>query len=232
MQANVVIDNQLVKKHFSLVKRIAQHMLVKLSNCVQLDDLIQSGMIGLLEAAKNYNTEKGASFETYASIRIRGSMLDEVRKGDWAPRSVHRNTRRLAEVIQQLRQESGRDPQGKEVAHTLNMSLDEYHRLVQETMSSKMFYFSTEGVNEENIVGMSSPFDKLQKEDFKQCLSRGIESLNEREQRVLNLYYNEEFNLREVGEKLGVSESRISQIHAQAVAKLQTRLKEWFSDET
>lgn len=226
------LHDELVKKNLSLVKRIAQHMLSRLSSCVQLDDLVQSGMIGLLEAARNYDVKKGASFETYASIRIRGSMLDEIRKGDWVPRSVHRNARRLAEAMREIENKNGRDARNNEVAQSLNISLDEYHRLLQESTCAKMYQFSSEGINEENIssdVHMStpSPFEKLQRDDFKKSLAKGIESLPERERMILNLYYDEELNLRQVGEVLGVSESRVSQIHSQAVVKLKTRLREW-----
>ncbi|HXH55222.1 MAG TPA: sigma-70 family RNA polymerase sigma factor, partial [Gammaproteobacteria bacterium] len=111
-----------VTKHAQLVKRIAQHLLGRLPPSVQLEDLIQAGMIGLLEASKNYDFSKGASFETYASIRVRGSMLDEIRKGDWAPRSVHRNTRRIAEAIREIENLEGRDPRNFEVAKNLNMN--------------------------------------------------------------------------------------------------------------
>lgn len=230
-------QGQVVTKHVQLVKRIAQHLLGRLPPCVQLEDLIQSGMIGLLEASKNYDFSKGASFETYASIRIRGSMLDEIRKGDWAPRSVHRNTRRIAEAIREIENQTGRDPRSVEVAQNLNMNLDEYHQLLQESNGSRMFAFYDVGLSEDSMAeGMSvtspSPFDGLQQDDFKQSLSKGIETLPERERMVLKLYYDEELNLRQIGEILGVSESRVSQIHSQATLRLQTRLKEWHFKET
>ncbi|MBP9764183.1 MAG: RNA polymerase sigma factor FliA [Gammaproteobacteria bacterium] len=221
-----------VTKYAQLVKRIAQHLLGRLPPSVQLEDLIQAGMIGLLEAFKNYDFSKGASFETYASIRIRGSMLDEIRKGDWAPRSVHRNTRRIAEAIREIENQEGRDPRNFEVAKNLNMNLDEYHRLLQDSNGSRMYAFYDVGLNEEIISeGMAvtslSPLDGLQQADFKQSLERGIETLPEREQLVLRLYYDEELNLRKIGDILGVSESRVSQIHSQAMGRLQSRLKEW-----
>ncbi len=232
-------ENKVIQQHASLVKKIAQHLLGRLPSCVQLEDLIQAGMIGLLEAAKNYDVTKGASFDTYASIRIRGSMLDEIRKGDWAPRSVHRNTRRIAQAIREIENQVGRDARDYEVAENLNLSLQEYHQLLQETNGSRMFAFHDVGLNEEviadNTTTASSPslLDGLQQEDFKRSLARGIESLPERERLVLALYYDEELNLREVGEILGVSESRVSQIHSQAMLRLQARLKEWsIEDET
>ncbi len=226
------LENQTVQKHEPLVKRIAQHVLSRLSSCVQLDDLIQSGMIGLLEASKNYDAEKGASFETYASIRIRGSMLDEVRKGDWVPRSVHRNARKVAQAVKEVENQKGCDARAEDVADNLKVTIREYHRLLQETNSHKMFQFCAEGINEENISDEGSsafptPFERLQKEDFKRSLSKGIKSLTDREQLILNLYYDEELNLRKVGEILGVSESRVSQIHSQAMLRLKSKLREW-----
>ena len=225
-------DSKVVSKHATMVKRIAQHLLGRLPACVQLEDLIQSGMIGLLEASKNYSLEKGASFETYASIRIRGSMLDEIRKGDWAPRSVHRNTRRVAEATRLTENQLGRDARDREIAKNLDIPLEEFHQLKQETNGSRMFAFFDVGLNEEVVSEGTStaalgPLDKLQQEDFKRSLQKGIEGLPERERMVLALYYDEELNLREVGEILGVSESRVSQIHSQAMQRLQIRLREW-----
>lgn len=225
-------ESVLVTQHAQLVKRIAQHLLGRLPPSVQLEDLIQAGMIGLLEASKNYDFSKGASFETYASIRVRGSMLDEIRKGDWAPRSVHRNTRRIAEAIRTVENLEGRDPRDFEIAKNLNINLDEYHRLLQDSNGSRMYAFYDVGLNEEIIAeGMTvtspSPLEGLQQDDFKQSLKKGMETLPERERLVLKLYYDEELNLREIGEILSVSESRVSQIHSQAMIKLQSRLKEW-----
>ncbi len=225
-------ESKIIEQKAGLVKRIAQHLLGRLPPCVQLEDLIQAGMMGLLEASKNYDISKGASFDTYASIRIRGAMLDEIRKGDWAPRSVHRNTRKVAKAIREIENQTGRDAKDHEVAKNLNISLQEYHEWLQETNGSRMFAFYDVGLNEEAItsgmhVTTPGPLDGLQQDDFKQSLAKGIESLPERERLVLTLYYDEELNLREVGQILGVSESRISQIHSQAMARLQTRLREW-----
>ena len=225
-------QSMIVTKYAQLVKRIAQHLLGRLPSFVQIEDLIQAGMLGLLEASKNYDASKGASFETYASIRIRGSMLDEIRKGDWAPRSVHRNTRRIVEAIRDIENEKGRDPRNFEVAENLNMNLDDYHRLLQESNGSRMYAFYDVGLDEDIISeGMAmrtlTPLERLQRDDFKHGLEKGIETLAEREQLVLKLYYDEELNLRKIGQILGISESRVSQIHSQAMSRLQSALKEW-----
>ena len=221
-----------VKKYAGLVKRIAHHLMSRLPSSVNVEDLIQAGMIGLLEASKNYDENKGASFETYAGIRIRGSMLDETRKGDWAPRSVHRNTRRITQAIRKIENVAGRDARDHEVATELNISLDEYHHMLQDVVGTRIFGFDDIGINEdaiaENMIGsIPGPLDKLQRTDFQANLSKGLEKLPEKERLVLALYYEEELNLREVGEILGVSESRISQIHGQAMLRLKARMKDW-----
>ena len=219
----------MVDKHASMVKRIAYHLKSRLPAHIQVDDLIQAGMIGLLEAAKNYDAKQGASFETYASIRIRGAMLDEMRKNDWAPRSVHRNSRRVAEVIRQIENEKGRDARDSEIAEALNIELDEYNRILQDSSGHKILSFEEFGIGNESILeSIPNPqtgiLDGLQKENMRVLIANAVAGLPERERLVMALYYDEELNLREIGAIIGVSESRISQIHSQAVIRLQTRL--------
>jgi RNA polymerase sigma factor for flagellar operon FliA len=221
-----------VREYAPLVKRIAHHLLARLPAIVQADDLIQSGMIGLIEAARNFDENKGATFVTYAGIRIRGAMLDEIRKGDWAPRSVHKNTRRVAKAMRAVENANGRDARDGEVAQALGIGLDEYHQIIQDSNTTKIFAFEDLGVTEDVLDcpttnPIMGPFEGIQREDFKQKLAKEISTLPEREKMVLALYYNEELNLREVGEVLGVSESRISQIHSQAMSRLKTRLVNW-----
>lgn len=225
-------ESRLITTHAQLVKRIAQYLMTRLPPSVQTEDLIQAGMLGLLEAAKHYDASKGASFETYASIRIRGSMLDEIRKNDWVPRSVHRNTRLISEMVRKIENEMGRDARDNEVALRLNLTLEDYHQMVQDTNSIRIFGFEDIGMTEDTFsegISESSlgPLEGVQYEDFRSNLAKGIAGLPERERLVLSLYYEEELNLREVGEMLGVSESRASQIHSQAMLRLQHRLKEW-----
>ena len=235
-EGNAVNAQTLVQKYAGLVKKIATHLMGRLPSCVQLDDLIQSGMIGLLEAAKKYDSSKGASFETYAGIRIRGSMLDEIRRGDWAPRSVHRNSRRVSDAIKNVEGQTGRDAQGYEVAKEMGVSVEEYHGYLQDSVGSKLFSFEellTDGeYQREDFQSESpSPFDDVAKQRFRRRLTDAITRLPERERLTLALYYNEELNLKEIGEILGVSESRVSQIHSQAAHRLKSRLTEW-NDET
>lgn len=226
---------ELVSKYAGLVKRIAYHIMSRLPPSVQVDDLIQAGMIGLLEAAKNYDADQGASFETYAGIRIRGAMLDEIRKGDWAPRSVHRKARQVAEAVRAIENSSGRDARDHEVAKALDMSVDEYHKTLQDASGCRLLSFEEMGASDDAFPTRSSdqmgPFDGVQKEDFKKNLSEEIAGLPERERMVLTLYYEEDLNLREIGAVIGVSESRVSQIHSQALIRLQSRLGHWISNE-
>jgi RNA polymerase sigma factor for flagellar operon FliA len=226
--------DDLIRQHAPLVKRIAHHMLGRLPDSVQVDDLIQAGMIGLLEAARKYDGGKGASFETYAGIRIRGAMLDEIRRGDWAPRSVHRNSRRISDAIKQIESVKGRDAEDAEVAEFLGISQDEYHAILQDSAGCRLF--SYEEVIEKSESGgdvfeaeTPNPLDGIERGAFQQQLAEAIKGLPEREQLVLALYYDEELNLKEIGAVLGVSESRVSQLHSQAAARLRSRLTDWIS---
>jgi len=230
VQAGECNQKNIVERYAPLVKRIAYHLMTRLPPSVQVDDLIQAGMIGLLEASRNYDAEQGASFETYAGIRIRGSMLDEIRKGDWVPRSVHRRAREIAEVVRTIENRTGRNARDHEVAEAMGVELREYHSALKDINGHRILSFEDVGVDEDSIANRladhsASPCEGLQREDLKRCLSEGISSLPERERLVLSLYYDEELNLREIGAVIGVSESRISQIHSQALIRLQTRLK-------
>lgn len=223
---------ELVERYGPLVKRIAHHLLARLPSSVQVDDLLQAGILGLLEAARNYDGAKGASFETYAGIRIRGSMIDEVRRGDWAPRSVHRNTRQLQATSVRLSKQLGRDPADHEMAAALEISLDEYHAMARDCLGSKLFSLEELGPENGNIDDLlpsdgPSPEQQVQRESLRHQLAAAIGTLSERERLVLALYYDEELNLKEIGLVLGVSESRVSQIHSQAALRLRTRLADW-----
>ena len=237
MYSNVNTKNydQLVKDYSSLVKRIAFHLRSRLPDSVQLDDLLQAGMIGLFDAAKNYDGSKGAGFETFAGIRIRGAMLDEMRKGDWIPRSVHRNNRKISEAIRNVENRKCGDATDQEIAEEMNVSMDEYYSLTKDIAGSRLFSFD-DLLNESGDLDDTEhheigPQDDIQKQALIESLSSAIETLPEREQLVLALYYDEELNLKEIGQVLGVSESRVSQIHTQAALRLRSRLGDWNSSE-
>jgi RNA polymerase sigma factor for flagellar operon FliA len=214
-----------------LVKRIAYHLLARLPSSVQLDDLIQAGMIGLLEASAKYDPAKGASFETYAGIRIRGAMIDEVRRGDWVPRSVHRDARRIAEAIQTVENRTGRDATDQDVAREMEISLDKYHASLRDASSGRLFSIdelgeSLDSVGEDSLA-TGSPQAGVERSRFLGRLGQVIEQLPEREKLVMALYYDEELNLKEIGQILSVSESRVSQLHSQALLRLRARLTDW-----
>ena len=225
----------LVAEHAALVKRIAYHLVNRLPPNVQADDLIQAGMIGLLEASRNYDPSQGASFETYAGIRIRGAMLDEIRRSDWTPRSVHRKARMVAEAMRDIENEEGRDARDVEVADALGMSLSDYHKILQDASGCRIFSLEElqsvgELPQERKDGAISGPFEGMQRDMFKSELSEAIAGLPERELLVIALYYDKELNLREIGHVLGVSESRVCQIHSQATLRLRSRLSEWLSE--
>ena len=229
---NALNFDELVQTHAALVKRIAHHLMGRLPDSVQLDDLIQAGMIGLIEAARKYDGAKGASFETYAGIRIRGAMLDEIRRGDWAPRSVHRNSRRISEAIKEVELVKGRDAEDHEVAEHLGMSVDEYHSHLKDSAGCRLFSFEeilekSEQGHDQVAGATPGPYGGIQQDAFQSALADAIRGLPEREQLVLALYYDEELNLKEIGAILGISESRVSQIHSQAAHRLRSRLTEW-----
>lgn len=221
-----------VERYAPLVKRIAHHLLARMPASVQIDDLIQEGLVGLLEAARNYDPSKGASFETYAGIRIRGAMIDDVRRGDWAPRSVHRNARRVSEAMQAVEKRLGHDASDKQVAEELGVQMSEYYHIVQDSLSSKLFSYdeliSGEDRPEEQLASDSiNPADAITDQAMRAKLAECIAKLPERERLVLALYYDEELNLKEIGLVLGVSESRVSQIHSQAALRLRSRMADW-----
>ena len=223
---------EVIQNHSGLVHRIAYHLKARLPATVLVDDLIQVGMMGLLEAYQHYDPTQGASFETYATIRIRGSMLDELRRNDWAPKSVHRKARELLEVVQKIESSTGREARPSEIAHEMGISMEEYHQLVQESNACRILNFVDLGVSGEFSAfdtknSATGPVDSIQEDQFREQLVEAINALPEREKLVVSLYYDEEFNLREIGEILGVSESRISQLMSQAHTRMRAFLREY-----
>ena len=225
--------DDLVEQYTPLVKRIAHHLMARMPSSVAVEDLYQAGFLGLLDALKRFDNSKGASFETYAGIRIRGAMVDDVRKGEWAPRSVHRNARRIQEAIRAIEHREGVDVSDRDIARELGVSLDEYHHMLADSMATRLFSLSQLESPDDQIdsnlqrSASEDPYDELQNGVFRAHLARAIEQLSEREQLVMSLYYDEELNLKEIGEVLGVSESRVSQIHSQAAHRLRARLQDW-----
>jgi len=219
----------LVTQHAVLVKRIAFHLINRLPDTVQVDDLIQAGMLGLLEATSKFNASLGASFETFAGIRIRGAMLDEIRKLDWTPRSVHRKYRAVSEAIQTIELRKDSDATDIEIAAELGVSLSEYHQILVDSNCSRIF--SMDALEEKGdylspISTEKTPDEALSENEYQDLLVKSISELPEKEQLVMSLYYDNELNFREIGQVLEVSESRICQIHAQAVLRIRSKMKD------
>ncbi|MBL8200145.1 MAG: RNA polymerase sigma factor FliA [Chromatiales bacterium] len=221
----------LVQEYAPLVKRIANHLRGRLPEGVDQDDLIQVGLIALLDAARQYSPAKGASFETYAGIRVRGAMLDEVRNTDWTPRSVYRRQRELTAAIQAVENRTGNPADAREIAAELGVPLEEYFRIVTSAAAHRLFSLDQEGEDGEMPVHQirdpdAEPSVELESNEFRQALAGAIRALPEREALVMSLYYEEELNLKEIGEVLGVTESRVCQIHGQALARVRATIHE------
>lgn len=222
----------LVRQHADLVKRIAYHLAGRLPPQVEVDDLIQAGMIGLLEAAQHYAAGRGASFETYAGIRIRGAMLDALRKLDWAPRSVHRKAREAAAALRDIEAQRGSEASDADVAAHMGVSLSDYHRIVQDALGCQLLHLNDGEDGESSTLDRladqgATPLEEALDDSRRQAVIDAIEGLPERERLVLSLYYEQELNLKEIGAVLKVTESRVCQLHGQALVRLRARLTEW-----
>lgn len=224
---------QLVQRFAPLVKRIAYHLMSRLPSSVQVDDLVQNGMLGLLDAIDRFETGHGAQFETYASQRVRGAMLDGLRENDWLPRSLRREMRRVEAAIHQLEQESGRAPSEKELSEALGMPLADYQKMLHDARGHQLVYYEDmAGDGDEDFLerhftdNEADPARMLEDQDTRRNLVQAIEALPEREKLMMGLYYEQELNLREIGEVMGVTESRVCQLHSQAIARLRARLLE------
>jgi RNA polymerase sigma factor FliA len=218
-------SDELIVRHAELVKRIAYHLAGRLPPSVAVDDLIQAGMLGLMEAAANYTASRGASFETYAGIRIRGAMIDALRALDWAPRSVHRKARAAAAAVREVERRTGRDARDVEIAQHMGVSLEDYHVIVQDAASCRLASLDEE--TGDNTPGTADPFRETADDQFRGALAQAIEQLPERERLLMSLYYSDGMNLKEIGEVLKVTESRACQLHGQALVRLKARLADW-----
>ncbi len=225
--------DELVHRHAALVKRIAWHLKGKLPGNVDVGDLIQSGMIGLIEAARQYVPARNTSFEAYAGIRIRGAMLDELRRTDWTPRSVYRRLREVMEMIRAIETETGREADEAEVVKRLGITREEYAQVMDDASRSRVLSLSMEDdEGESHVIDVADdisaqPAVRVELEGRQGALAEAIDGLPEREKLLMALYYDEELNLKEIGEVLGVSESRVCQLHGQALVRLRARLRDW-----
>ncbi|MDE1168422.1 MAG: RNA polymerase sigma factor FliA [Pseudomonas sp.] len=216
-------SSDLLEQYLPLVRRHALDLKTRVPASVDMDDLIQAGSIGLLDAFSRYDADQGAPFGSFASQRIRGAMIDELRSRDWVPRSVRRNARALQSVLRELEQALGRPPQELEIAQGMDMTLAEYRQLLLDTNGCQMM--PMDDVTDDEIGVLSSnygvsPFVELVQERNRDQLMKAVEALPERENLLLALYYQEKLNFKEIGAVIGVSESRVCQLHSQAVARL------------
>lgn len=224
------LAGQLLEKYTPLVKKISYHLVGRLPADIHIDDIIQSGLIGLLDASKQYDPKQGAQFETYATIRIRGAILDEVRRSDWAPKSVHKKARDLTAAMQEIERRTGRDARDIEVAQEMGIGMDEYYQILKDGNTCRMLSFDDLESDDTQSLGIfedrqSNVVSDIIEEEFKQDLARAITELPEREKMVMSLYYDTEMNLKEVGVLMGVSESRVSQLLSQAQLRLRSKLE-------
>ncbi len=225
---------ELLEQYMPMVKRLAHHMMGRLPPSVEEDDLVQAGMIGLIDAISRYDEAQSAQFEAYAIQRIRGSMIDELRQADWLPRSARQSMRRIEGAISSLQHRLGRQPNETEIAVEMNVPLAEYQGMLDDARGHQLLYFEDFGESGEDDSFLDKqpadesgmPLPQLLDANLRACIIAGIENLPEREQLLMSLYYEQELNLREIAEVFGVSESRVCQLHGQAIARLRAKLKE------
>lgn len=227
--------NQLIEEYAPLIKYIAQKIAVRLPSNIELDDLISAGVIGLMDAIDKYDPSRDNKFKTYAEFRIRGAILDELRAQDWVPRSIRDKAKMLDRTMANLENELNRAPTDEETAKALNVSVDEFHDLVNQvrpvsllSIDDSQTFSNTDKKSILNILEGSAthnPFNQLNVKAVKEVVAQAIEELPERQRLVLSLYYYEDLNLKEIGEVLRVTESRVSQLHAQAVQRLRAKLQ-------
>ena len=224
----------LIRQYLPLVRRLANHMIAKLPPNVELDDLVQVGMIGLTEALSRYEATQGVQFETFATQRIRGAMLDELREGDWMSRSSRKSQKDIERAVQRLEQKLGRSPLESEIAQEMEMSLADYQSLLGKVRGTQLVYLEDMGGSDEGEEGFldrhaadedADPMAVLRDQRLRASLVEAIKALPEREQYIMGMYYEHDMNLKEIAAVLGVTESRVCQLHSQAIARLRTKMR-------
>ncbi len=226
--------DEAIQKYLPLVKRIAYHMMARLPASVEVDDLIQVGLIGLMDAMERFDGSQGAQFESYATQRIRGSMLDDLREADWLPRHIRQKSRQIEASIHRLTQRLGRQPTELEISQELGVSLSEYQLMLGNVKGNQLLYYE-DFTDEEScdflerylVDDGANPLSLLEDEGFRIGLIHAIDDLPERERNLMGMYYEQDMNLKEIGAVMGVSESRVCQLHSQAVARLRSKMKPW-----
>jgi RNA polymerase sigma factor for flagellar operon FliA len=223
--ADKLLLEQFVREHRQLVRKIALHIKRRLPSYIELEELLQAGFVGLLEARKHYKSSMGTTFETFASIRIRGSIIDSLRKNSWGTRETIKNMRRISDAITRIEQRNHKQPTSEEIALELGISVEEHIEICQQISISNVI--SLDIVDTDNSFGDESvnPQALTEQEDMIKHIKDILGTLPEREQLVLSLYYIEEFTFKQIGEILDLTEARICQLHSQAISKIQMKLK-------
>jgi RNA polymerase sigma factor for flagellar operon FliA len=230
------LDSGSLLKQFSpLVRRLAHQMIAKLPANVEIDDLIQVGMIGLNDALARFDPSQGVQFETFATQRIRGAMLDELRGSDWMSRGDRRHQRIIETAVHKLEQKLGRAPSETEIAAEMGMKLTDYQELLGKVRGTQLVYLEDmsgddgdeDFLDRHMVDADANPLGRLSDRKMREALVAAIENLPQREQYVMSMYYEHDMNLKEIAAVLGVTESRVCQLHSQSIARLRTRMREW-----
>jgi RNA polymerase sigma factor for flagellar operon FliA len=230
------LDNStLIKQYSPLVRRLAHQMIAKLPANVEVDDLIQVGLIGLTDALSRFDAEQGVQFETFATQRIRGAMLDELRGGDWMSRGTRRQQREIEVAVHKVEQRLGRAPREDEIAAEMGLALAEYQELLGKVRGTQLVYLEDmsgddgdEDYLDRHVADESAnPVAMLQDHRMREALVAAIKNLPEREQFVMSMYYEHDMNLKEIAAVLKVTESRVCQLHSQSIARLRVKLRDW-----
>jgi RNA polymerase sigma factor for flagellar operon FliA len=227
--------SELLRQYSPLVRRLAHQMIAKLPANVEIDDLIQVGMMGLSDALARFDTAQGVQFETFATQRIRGAMLDELRGSDWMSRGDRRHQRSIEAAVHRLEQRLGRAPSEGEIAKEMGLKLTEYQELLGKVRGTQLVYLEDmsgddgddDFLDRHMADAEANPLGRLSDQKMREALVAAIEALPEREQYVMSMYYEHDMNLKEIAAVLGVTESRVCQLHSQSIARLRTRMREW-----
>lgn len=224
-------QNPVINDNIDLVKRIALRLHGRLPDSVQIEDLVQAGMIGLLEAHERFDASAGASFSTFAGIRIRGAMLDEIRRGDWAPRSLHRKSRAVAAAQRRLEARQGRKSSEAEIAAEMELSLEDYRKTVGDVSSANLYSLDDVDPSQPSqdvpADDNTRPQVRVEHECLISAVAQASAKLPSRERLLMSMYYEQDLNLRQIAETLGVSESRACQLHGRAVSRVREELSAW-----
>ncbi len=227
--------NAALKQYTPLVRRLAHQMIAKLPANVQIDDLIQVGMIGLHDAMSRFDAAQGVQFETFATQRIRGAMLDDLRSGDWMSRGDRKQQRQIEAAVHKLEQQYGRAPAESEIAKEMGLSLNDYQDLLTKVRGTQLVYLEDmtgddgdQDFLDRHVADASSdPLAMLNDQRMREALVDAIKLLPEREQYVMSMYYEHDMNLKEIAAVLKVTESRVCQLHSQSIARLRSKLRAW-----